>query len=55
MAYSQPIADMLRELFAVSGINAAFEEKPGCGIFTIRMKTALPPANGADARARARG
>ena len=38
MAYSQPIADMLRELFAVSGINAAFEEKPGCGIFTIRMK-----------------
>ncbi len=38
MAYSQPITDMLCELFAVSGINAAFEEKPGCGIFTIRMK-----------------
>ena len=40
MAYSQPIADMLRELFAVSGINAAFEEKPGCGIFTIRLAVA---------------
>ena len=38
MAYSQPIADMLREFFAVSGIHAAFEEKPTCGVFTLRMK-----------------
>ena len=38
MAYSQPIADMLREFFAVSGIHADFEEKPTCGVFTLRMK-----------------
>ena len=38
MAYSQPIADMLRGFFSVSGISAAFEEKPSCGLFTLRIK-----------------
>ena len=38
MAYSQPIADMLREFFAVSNIGASFEEKANCGVFTLRMK-----------------
>ena len=38
MAYSGAIADTLRELFSASGILAAFEEKNGAGVFTIRMK-----------------
>ena len=38
MAYSQPIAEMLRGFFTVSGISAVFEEKPSCGLFTLRMK-----------------
>ena len=38
MAYSSAIADTLRELFSASGILAAFEDKSGVGIFTIRMK-----------------
>lgn len=38
MAYSQPIADMLRALFASMNISAAFEEKADCGVFTLRAK-----------------
>ena len=38
MAYSQPIADVLREFFVLSNIDAGFEEQAGCGIFTFRTK-----------------
>ena len=38
MAYSGAIADTLREHFSASGILAAFEDKNGVGVFTIRMK-----------------
>ena len=38
MAYSSSISDALRDLLAASGIQAAFEERSGHGIFTIRMK-----------------
>ena len=36
MAYSQPIADVLREFFVLSNIDAGFEEQAGCGVFTFR-------------------
>ena len=32
MAYSQPIADVLREFFVLSNIDAGFEEQAGCGV-----------------------
>ena len=38
MAYSQPIADVLREFFVLSNIDAGFEEQAGCGVFTFRTK-----------------
>ena len=38
MAYSQEIAGQLRGMFETSGIHAAFEERGGIGVFTIRMK-----------------
>ncbi|MDO5299554.1 MAG: YbjN domain-containing protein [Clostridia bacterium] len=38
MAYSQELTDQLRACFAAAGINAAFEDKGGTGLFTIRMK-----------------
>ena len=38
MAYSQPIADVLREFFVLSNIDAGFEEQAGCGVFTFRTR-----------------
>lgn len=38
MAYSQPIVDSLNALFASMNMRAAFEERSGCGVFTLRMK-----------------
>ena len=38
MAYSQPIADVLRVFFVLSNIDAGFEEQAGCGVFTFRTK-----------------
>ena len=38
MAYSQQIADRLREIFASMNVNASFEEKANCGIFATRLK-----------------
>ena len=55
MAYSQPIADVLREFFVLSNIDAGFEEQAGCGRFHLPHEAALPHADGADDRARARG
>ena len=37
MAYSQPIADVLREFFVLSNIDAGFEEQAGCGVFTSAL------------------
>ena len=38
MAYSRELADSLREILAAAGIKAAFEERGGFGVFTIRIK-----------------
>ena len=38
MAYSQQIADKLREVFASMNVNASFEEKANCAIFATRLK-----------------
>ena len=38
MAYSQPIADVLREFFVLSNIDTGFEEQAGCGVFTFRTR-----------------
>ena len=38
MAYSQQIADRLREIFASMNVNASFEEKANCAIFATRLK-----------------
>ena len=38
MAYSQQIADRLREIFASMNVNASFEEKANRGIFATRLK-----------------
>ena len=37
MAYSQQIADRLREIFASMNVNASFEEKANCGIFALSL------------------
>ena len=38
MAYSQDIANRLREIMGEMGINARFEDRAEFGLFTLRMK-----------------